>query len=286
MAKKRKRKKATRKRRSAKGSAFNRKHPRTKSGKFKKKRGTSKRKRRSTAKRRRRKGSSVRTARRRIMLRPGPGRRAVKYKLKRKTRRSSRGKRYYRYHISKNPLNAIKGALKEGLAFYTGLLGARVINNVLKLYVTDKYVAPKVTDTAGAMYKYVLPILPHLIGFGLTTVVLPKVMKGKQALVGKFQLGATIALFDAVFNTVVAPNLGDAKKYFSGYGAYNVHVPLAEYLNYDNRLGGGMSEYLDHDNRYGGLGMEVHEALAADEAHFMQSGGAGGVFAKTVFGAG
>jgi len=59
-----------------------------------------------------------------------------------------------------------------------------------------------------------------------------------------------------------------------------VTQPVSEYVDYDNRLG-EYGEYVG-DNRYGAYSVE--EPLSADDMMYMQTGGAGGVFAKTSLG--
>ena len=167
------------------------------------------------------------------------------------------------------------GMLTQGAMFWAALTGMRVINNALKIHVTDKY-----ASTLGA----VAPVLPSLAGLLVSTLVVPRVTK-KTKVIEAFQMGASVALIDAAFNTWVKPALtkpgSDGKPsalapYLAGTEGM-VYEPIAEYVDYDNRLG----EYVP-DNRYGAF--MVEEAVAGDDAMFMQTGGAGGIFSKTTLG--
>jgi hypothetical protein len=240
--------------------------PRVKSGpnkgRFRKvKRNPSKKKTKS-----KRRKTRARTAKRGLRLRPGPSKKRRTYKLKRRVRKSRKGKRFYGYTVSKNP----KTAIKNGLMLYGGLLGMRVVNNLLNEHVIKKHLAASIPAS-------VIGIVPAAAGFGVACFLLPKVLKGKADLVKNLQLGSVIALADAVVNTFIKPKLPASVQSLMGYGAYQLTEPLAEYLPYDNRLG----EYLPYDNRLGQF--DATEPLSADELAYMQTGGAGGVFSKTVF---
>jgi hypothetical protein len=194
---------------------------------------------------------------------------------KKRTYQVRRRKRRYTIGAKKNPMKAMKTALSRGAAFWAGLTGMRVINAALKIHVTDRF--------AASLPAQIAPLLPSLAGFIASTVIVPRVTK-KKTFVESLQMGATVAMIDAVFNTFVKPALpASMVPYFSGYGEMTVYEPVAEYVDYDNRLGEGMSEYVP-DNRYGQF--QVTEALAMDEIDYMQRGGAGGVFAKTTLGRG
>lgn len=232
---------------------------------------TTKRKttRRKTAKRKTtRRKKTVRT----LMLRPARKRRGKKVK-----HRVIRRKR--RYTVKKNPMKTMKSALMSGLGVFAGLMGMKVINNALRIHVTEK---------VPGIPAQLVPILPSLAGFLASTIVVPKVTK-KKKFVDALQMGATVAMLDAVFAQFVRPQIAKSPAlapYFAGdmtvyepVAAYQVHEPVAEYVDYDNRLG----DYVP-DNRYGQF--QVTEALAADEIDYMQRGGAGGVFAKTTLGRG
>jgi hypothetical protein len=288
-----KKKTTTRKRRS---TVAKRKLPaRTKSGRFKKTRKSPARKRKTTARKRRRVTSWTRKS-------VGKGkRRAVrtvtraKFRMKRKAgkkagyktyrirrRRTKTGKFGYSL-VRANPVKT----LKKGAIFFAGLLGMRVLNNAIKMYGTSKVAALSPVGKSDMTGK-LLGCVPSLIGFGLATMVVPKLKLLKGETLEAVKLGASLALFDAVFTNVVVAALppGNAKDL------------LGEYVPYDNRLGGygygaapmmvtvpqaGLDEYVP-DNRYGMSGFEVTEALADEEIDFMQRGGAGGVFQKSVFG--
>jgi hypothetical protein len=168
-------------------------------------------------------------------------------------------------------MKSMKQALAKGAAFWAGLTGMRVINSALKIHVTDRF--------AASLPAQIAPLLPSLAGFLASTIIIPRVTR-KKAFVESLQMGATVAMIDAVFNTFIKPSLpASMVPYFSGYGEMTVYEPVSEYVDYDNRLG----DYVP-DNRYGQF--EVTEALAMDEVDYMQRGGAGGVFAKTSLGRG
>lgn len=203
------------------------------------------------------------------------------YKLYARRFKSTKGKRgkgktFSRYYVSANPsMSSVKSAMKEGLMLYAGLAGMRVVNKMLNTYVVSKF--------AASVPAKLLPILPAGLGFAGAIFFAPKLVK-KANLLSKLQLGATLALIDAAVESFIKPMLPANVQQYLGYGAMSVHVPLAEYTPYDNRLGmgSGMGDYVD-DNRYGADSYEVHEALAGDELAYMERGGAGGVFSKTVF---
>jgi len=188
----------------------------------------------------------------------------------------------------------MKSILKKGLMLYAGVLGMRVLGNVIKTYVTDKYLRTNATFASGMGAK-LLPVIPSALGWLVSVFLAPKIVK-KPELVNMLQMGATIALADAVVANFIKPslppNVAGLLGIDGGYGGYGlgsyVTQPMAgymgqgqgEYVDYDNRLG-EFGEYVG-DNRYGGF--DVSEGLGAEELAFMNTGGAGGSLSKTSLG--
>lgn len=214
-------------------------------------------------------------------------------KLRRATLRVRRVKRkgarsYGRLTVSRNPLSAMKGMLKSGLMLYGGILGMRVVNNLLK-----QYVVPKLGTSLPAK---LVPVLPALGGFVLAAFA-PKLLPGKTALVNGLQAGAVVALGDALVNTFIRPSLpanvqGLLAGVDDGYGAYGrFGYGYGEYLNPPAQrsigMGTDVSEAMALDEyvqQPGGLsGFDVQEALSDNEVQGFQSGFAAGSLSKTVF---
>ncbi len=184
--------------------------------------------------------------------------------------------------------NDMKSMLMQGLGLFGGFYGMKVINNLLRIHVTSKIPGLPVS---------VAPIVPAIGGFVLALLA-PKLIKGKPALVGAIQAGATIALLDTVVKSFVIPQLpATVKPYLQGiddigYGSFSGfgYPSLGEYIP---QQPGSLSDYgieaheamaLDeYVQERSGMGFDVNEALADSEVQGFQSGYAAGSLAKTVF---
>lgn len=240
-------------------------------------------------KRKRRKSRAKgRLSKQRVRLRAKPrAKRKSTYRVRRTRRVSRGGHSYYQYNLSRqNPGGALKGAFMAGLGVYSGVLAARVLGNVLqkKVFTKDGVARGGMPSflTSGLTSK----ILPGAAMLALSVFLLPKVLKGKPNIIRGLQMGSVVALADGLVQGLIAQGTipSSVSSYLSGYsgfGGFAYTQPLAEYVDYDNRLG----EYVDYDNRLGSYGGEATEplALGADELAYFQTGGAGGVFNKTVF---
>lgn len=206
-------------------------------------------------------------------MRSGPGKKYRRYRIRRR-RVSTKHGTGFRYGMVRSNPAALKKLLVDGLTMYGAILGTRMLSK----YIYSK-MQTSATFTTGSLASFAAVLAPAGI-FAGAVFLLPKVLK-KPDLVGKIQLASTVALVEAVVDKWVKPQLppniaslmGEGMGYY-GYGLGPISVPVAEYVDYDNRLG----EYVD-DNRYGGY--EVTEALAADEVAYLERGGAGGTFSKT-----
>jgi hypothetical protein len=258
-------------------------------------RGNPSRRRRNPVKRSKRTGKFLKSGGKRrrrsrlskqsVYLTSKPRGRIKRYRVRRTKRVSKSGNSFYTYSLARqNPGSALKGALMAGLGVFGGVLAARMTGALLAKHVLPKLL-PATTSAATA--RWVGALLPGLSMFLLATFVAPKVIKGKPNVVRGLQMGSVVALADGLINALVAggtipvsvqPYVQGPGYAMQGFGAFQYSQPLADYVDYDNRLG----EYVDMDNRYGG---EANEplALGADELAYFQTGGAGGVFNKTVF---
>jgi hypothetical protein len=263
--------------------------------------------------RRRRKGTARKSTRRRrraVYLNP-PKRR--KYKSKRHRRVRMRTKPYSRkyrkgyirrrrtkrgnwhYRITRNPMTALKGTIKRAIPIYGGMLAVRVACGLIDAQLKKK-------PQTGFMAK-AAPYLPAVATFGLSLFA-GKLIKGKPRWVEGIQLGAAFTLFDVVVRQLVKPALlkmesptmktvagalagyDDMGVQGYGYGAYisdptgySLPVEHAGPIGLDVEEAMALGEYVPE----GMAGFNVEEALAANEEAYIQTGGAGGSLAKTVF---
>ena len=269
--------------RAAKKAARTRKRRKSTRRTVSRKRVTRRRRRRNPVKRHRRKsvGRYKRVRRRR---RKNPVANPRRRRRRRTVSRKRRVRRRRRNPGMKGVMKGLVGAVKRGAMFWAGLVGMRALNGVIKKQIQGMSFASTATGTTAKLIG-VLPSLATVVGAGL---LLPKVVK-KRAVVEMVQMGAAVALFEAIYDNFIYDLLpASAQQYLpkssvSGFGSY-VSVPVSgmgrmgEYVDYDNRLG----EYVDFDNRYSGF--EVSESLADADMAYIQSGGAGGIFAKTSLG--
>jgi len=258
-------------------------------------RGNPSRRRRNPVKRSKRTGKFLKSGGKRrrrsrlskqsVYLTSKPRGRIKRYRVRRSKRVSKSGNSFYTYSLARqNPGGALKGALMAGLGVFGGVLAARMTGALLAKYVLPKLL-PSTTSASTA--RWVGALLPGLSMFLLATFVAPKVIKGKPNVVRGLQMGSVVALADGLVNALVVggtipasvqPYVQGPGYAMQGFGAFQYSQPLADYVDYDNRLG----EYVDLDNRYGGEASEPL-ALGMDEQAYFQTGGAGGVFASTVF---
>ena len=190
----------------------------------------------------------------------------------------------YKYYVKHND---VKSMLMQGLGLFGGFYGMKIINNLLKIHVTSKIPGLPVS---------IAPVIPAVGGFVLALLA-PKLIKGKPALVGAIQAGATIALLDTVVKAFVIPNLpASITPYLQGiddvgYGRFGGfgYPSLGEYIPQQPGLGDygieayeamALDEYVQERS---GMGYDVNEALADSEVQGFQSGYAAGSLAKTVF---
>jgi hypothetical protein len=220
-----------------------------------------KRKRRFTGRKKR----SVRYSRQKMRLRPAPRKRRKTYRLGRKTRRNKRtGRKSYTYaakRVSRNPMTAMKAALKNTMPVFGGLLAIRVINGLLKDPLN------KAIATSPTLAKYGALIAPA-VGFIGACWLGPKILKGKPRFVQGLQIGATIALGDALIKQFVVPMAAT----ITSPMAKNVVASLA---GYDDMGVQGYGAYISDPTGYSlpaqhaqdiaGYGLDVQEAMALDE---------------------
>lgn len=191
----------------------------------------------------------------------------------------------FKYYVKHNDA---KSMLMQGLGLFGGFYGMKVINNLLKIHVTSKI---------PGLPASIAPVIPAVGGFVLALLA-PKLIKGKPALVGAIQAGATIALLDTVVKAFVIPHLpASVTPYLQGiddvgYGRFGGfgYPSLGEYIP---QQPGSLSDYgieaheamaLDeYVQERSGMGYDVNEALADSEVQGFQSGYAAGSLAKTVF---
>jgi hypothetical protein len=194
----------------------------------------------------------------------------------------------------RNPMTVLKTALP----IYGGILAIRIVSGLLKKYVADKY-----ATTLGAAAPYV----PAGLAFLFAALAAPKIkaISSKPALLQGLQLGATIALGDVLIRNLVQPALlknenetikaiGTALAGYDdlgvqgyGYGSY-IADPTGYSLPQAHRtmepgVGLDAHEAMALDEYVSDVGYDVNEALAGDEAGYIQRGGAGGSLSKTVF---
>lgn len=203
-----------------------------------------------------------------------------------RTRRLKRGSRRtvrQGYNVRKNPLNAIKGMLKEGMYTFGGVLGMRAVTHLIKGQLST--IASLNTGTMGK----IAPVLPSALGM-LLAALAPKVIKGQPALVKGLQQGATIVFFDTLLSTFLPAGtarnmlLPGAALPVAGYG-YGMNEYVGSPLGLEVESAMALDEYVAGPNRQLGMGgdFDVEEALAGGESQSFESGYAGGTLAKTVF---
>ena len=233
-----------------------------------------------------------RTSRRRLGRAVLPRRpRLIPYKKRRKGKR-----RYARVSVKRGRLHVralrnpnFKGMLINGGMLYAGILGMRVLANLVGKYIVTPYMV-KAGQSAGT--AKLLQLVPAGIGFAAAAFA-DKVIKGKPALVNGIQLGATVALFDAIMNIFVKPMLATSAPQVAallsgiddvgiqGYRGYHEYIPSRPgSLGLDVHEAMAMDEYIQTP---AGMGFDVSEALADSEVDSFQRGYASGSLAHTVF---
>lgn len=240
-------------------------------------------KRRKTAAKRRRSSVTLspgRTVRGRVSKK-GKTRKYKVVKTRSKTKKGKKRTSLGLRAVRKNPMAAFKSMAKTGLMVFGGVMGMRVINNLLNKYVISRF--------SGSMPAQIVPILPALGGFVFAGFA-GKFIK-KPALLQAVQMGATLALFEAAFNSFVKPHLpaqvsgllGVDDMGFRGYGR-----TLGEYVAQPAQLGAtayeamALDEYIPGNAGVGAF--DVSEALADNEVEAFQRGYAGGSLSKTSLG--
>ena len=204
--------------------------------------------------------------------------------------------------VRRNPMSGMKDMLMHGGLIFGGLLGMRVLANALDTYVLNSTVNGVKTSRLGTIPTQVAAILPSAIGFLAAGFLAPKIVKHADAL-NSIQIGASLALFDAIFTKVVKPALNLTAgstaalllagvddmgvQGFRGYGGYNYGGFSGEYLpSRQQPLGLDVHEAMALDEYVPGgqaMGYDVSEALSDSEVDGMQRGFAAGSLAKTVF---
>jgi len=206
---------------------------------------------------------------------------------KRKTRRAAAHRQ--KYYVRKNPINALKGMVKEGMFTFAGILGVRALSKVIE----DKLITGSATFAPGTTLGKIAPVLPSAIAM-LLAALSPKVIKGQPALVKGLQNGATLVFFDAVLEAVL--KVADPGKKVSGYllpgmsgygyGGYSEYVasPMGG-MGLEVESAMALDEYVAAPSHQLGMGgdFDVEEALAGNEGQAFETGYAGGTLAKTVF---
>lgn len=204
-----------------------------------------------------------------------------------KTRKSNKRRSYMRPYVKRNPGMAdFKSALISGGILFGGLIGMRVLANVIKQQLFDPG-KPLATATTSLGPK-VAPLLPAGLVF-VGSMFLGKVVKNPK-IVSAAQSGAALVLFDAVFNNLIKPSLpanvtallGGVND--MGYGRMGEYLPQRQQLpvagyGLDVQEAMALDEYVPDR----GMGMQVDEALAESEVDGMQRGYAAGSLSRTVF---
>jgi hypothetical protein len=199
--------------------------------------------------------------------------------------------------MRKNPL----GTIKKVLPIYGGFLAIRVLHGLFR-----KYVNPKLGLSTENENKYG-PLIPAGVLFLASTLLAPRVLKGKPKIVEALQVGSAFALFNTIVKQLVLPAIpstaGSAmetiKNSLNGYDdvgvmGYGMGSYIADPTGYSLpgrgasiEPGVGLDAHeamaLDEYIADGGMGFDVAESLAGTEIDYMQRGGAGGSLSKTVF---
>lgn len=221
----------------------------------------------------------------RARRRPGERKYSV-YKVRRTVRKSKKGTLYHKYsvrRISKNPVAGLKTALMDGGGVFLGVLGVRALNHYL-----GGFLASKITSLPVSVSK----MIPSTVSL-LLAALAPKVIKGKPGLCNKLQMAAGIGFLDAIMTNFVAPSLPTSMQFLTG-GSTTVIASTpssaGEYLPMGVDVQEAMADYVSDPSRmltsggaFGGYGVDVSEALAADEVVGLKRGYAAGTLAHTVF---
>jgi hypothetical protein len=223
-----------------------------------------------------------RLGRRGITFRQHPKRGSRKYR--RYTLRSRYGKigkrQGVRFTVRRNPtVNGVKDMLMDGAMLYGGLMGMRVVRNLI-----TKYVVPSLpASISGSLGKYA-GLLPAVGAFAIGLFA-PKFIKGNDKLLRGVQAGATLVLLEAVMDIVVKPLLPASVTSlmgtgYAGYGGeYIRQRTRLPYQGYGAVAREAVAEYVQQP-----MGaFDVNEALADSEVDGMQRGYAAGSLARTVF---
>jgi len=194
-----------------------------------------------------------------------------------------------RQGIRTNPMNALKGMIKEGVYTFGGILGIRALCHVLE----SKVFGTMATFQTGTMKK-IAPMLPAGVAM-LLAALSPKVIKGSPKLVQGLQAGATLVFFDAALKSLLSAvdAKGTISQYLlpgapaatAGWGGYSEYVSSPMGLEVESAM--ALDEYVSSPVGLLGPGMgggfDVEEALAGNEGNAFETGYAGGSLAKTVF---
>lgn len=220
-----------------------------------------------------------------------------------KPRGSKKNKRYnifrrkrggFSISSHRNPLNNLKAALLSGAATYAGFFAARALTKVVGDALSKS--ATFATGTGKTLQQ----IIPAGGVFATAALLGPKLFGRQPVIAGALINGAAIALGDAIMAQVLssanAASVGmltsstttAATTASSGTSA-TAQTEVKGFDEYvqQQQLAANVEEAMALDE-YVQMGANVEEALAspglsADEVDYMQRGGAGGVFAKTVF---
>jgi len=199
-----------------------------------------------------------------------------------------------RYWVRKNPLNALKSMVKDGIFTFAGILGIRALSKLL-----EKNVFSSSTFQTGAMAS-VAPLLAPGLAM-LLAALAPKVITNQPKLVAGLQTGATLVMFDSVLKVLL--NQVDPNNTFSeyllpaaptttllttttaaasqGWGGYREYVGSPMGLEVESAM--ALDEYVSSPQLGMGGDYDVEEALAGNETQAFETGYAGGTLAKTVF---
>jgi hypothetical protein len=199
--------------------------------------------------------------------------------------------------IKTNPgFKDISGVVKRVAPIYGGFVASRLIRGVVQQHVVNRFAA-----NLGSLPPFVASAMAPALTFLASIFIGPKVLKGttgRQLLEG-LQMGALMTTFDTMLKGAVGGSLppmlqgafgGYDDMGVMGYGAYlsdptgyslpPAHQTLEPGMGLDVNEAMALDAYVADD---GMSGFNAQEALADSEGAYMQSGGAGGSLAKTVF---
>ena len=243
-------------------------------------------------------------------FRPGSKRKSYIQIRRAVTKSKKRGLKHYVARpvvVRRNPGAALKQMLLSGGGTFIGLLGMRALNYHMGKLIVDKLTGSTTATTsttsttstagygfgadAGIMTK-LAPVIPAALGL-VAAAFAGKFIKGQPAVVQGLQTGATIAFFDVAFGALLKAVGQDSKLAYlapglsGGYGEY-LPLPVSDYGEYlpqqaQSPMGAEVQEALAEYVQNPMSGMDVEEALAADEVDQLQRGYASGGFAHTVF---